>query len=230
MKSSNKIIISFAAFVLAGMIILFADAKQHNEVAQDNFIFKEFKLPAFTVVVTENGADLHLDKSDKRMIKVEYIKNKPTPAKIYELKNDTLFVYGGLRTFVECPDVKAIVGNKPYWVGVNNFSPDTMTIKMNGGRLFCNPQRNTGNQTLINQMSMGIIVNEHAFVEINNNVFQNITVKSKKSEVKLHCSAKNSIVKLENNSKISHFGNFENLTVTKDSTSICEFFSNIMRH
>jgi hypothetical protein len=149
MKTSNIIRIAFATFILGGILILFVDGKknrnsnnnnfnnkQNNYTEEDgNFRYKEFPLQEFSVVVAEKGSNLHLDQSDSRIIKVQYDINKPTPAKLYEITNDTLHIYKGLKLFVKCKNITAIIGNKPLWVGVNNFTPDSMTLKMSGGVL-----------------------------------------------------------------------------------------------
>ena len=75
MKTSNIIIIAFATFVLVGVLILFVDAKQHKTKNDNNFSYKEFSLPAFSVVVAEKGSDLHVDQSDSR--KTSYAKTIP---------------------------------------------------------------------------------------------------------------------------------------------------------
>lgn len=218
MKTSNKIIVAFATFILGGMLLLFVDAKQNKIKMANDLTFKEYSLPAFSVVVAENGSELHVDQSESRIIKVQYNKNKHTPIKLYEVTNDTLHIYSGLCLFVKCPKISAIIGNKPLWVGVNNFSPDSITIKMNGGKLFWNdydykPKKIEG---IVN---IGLITNDSAYVQIRNIKLLNISVKSNNSEVNILSSPKYSTFKLENHSKIFCYDSFDKLTVKKDTTS-----------
>jgi len=232
MKTSNIIKIAFATFIVVGIWILFVDGKNNRKASDNNriikqnnytevegnFRYKEFPLQAFSVVVAEKGSDLHVDQSDSRIIKVQYDEKKSTPAKLYEIKNDTLHIYKGLRLFVKCKNLTSLIGNNPFWVGVNNFTPDSMYLKMNGGSLFFNSygyDKTKASKKLIN---MGIIANDSAYIQINNIQLRNITVKSNHAEVNMYCSAKNSNVKLENHAKYFSFDNFEKFTIENDTT------------
>jgi len=135
MKTSNIIIIAFVLFIVSGMIILFADSKIRHQQMQSRFTYKEYPLGVFSCVVVKDSADVHIDQSDSSFIKVEYNKEKPTPATIYEIKNDTLFISGGLRTFVKCKTLKDVRANKPYWLGVGVFQLDMLQISIKGGIL-----------------------------------------------------------------------------------------------
>ena len=219
MKTSNIIIIAFATFVLGGVLLLFVDAKQHKKKNENNFIYKEFTLPAFSVVVAEKGSDLHVDQSDSRIIKVQYDKSKPTPSKLYEVSNDTLHIYSGLRMFVKCKDLSVLIGKKPYWVGVNNFTSDSLTLSMNGGALFFNTYGYTQKKVIPKIANMTLIASDSAYVEIKNVQFQHLFVKSNNAEMNLYCNAKNSVLKLENHTKLFCFDNFDKLSVEKDDAS-----------
>src|ERR1035437_4684303 len=102
MKTSNIIITAFAILIVGVMLFLFADSKKHKEEEKNKISYKEYPLPSFKVIVAEEASDIHIDPSDSTMIKVDYIKDKKTPTKLYEVKNDTLHVDGGLRMFVKC--------------------------------------------------------------------------------------------------------------------------------
>jgi hypothetical protein len=233
MKTSNIIKIAFATFVVGGILTLFVDGKQNRRTNENdflknkrivysekdaNFSYKEFPLQAFSVVVAENGSDLHVDQSDSQTIKVQYDVKKSTPAKLYEIKNDTLHIYKGLRLFVKCKNLNVIIGNKPFWVGVNNFTPDSLSIKMSGGSLFFNSygyDKTKASKKLIN---IGVVANDSAYVQINNIQLKNITVKLNNAEMNMYCSAKSSNVKLENHAKYFSFDNFEKFTIENDTT------------
>lgn len=216
MKTSNIIIVAFATFVLGGMLIKYVDAKQHKTIkAEDNFTEKEYPLPAFSVVVAEVGSDLHLDQSDSRLIKVQYDKRKKTPTKLYVVKNDTLHIYKGLRMFVKCKNLTSFIGNKPFWVGVDNFNSDSMTIKMNGGEVFLTYDKHKGSKKFAN---MSIIANDSAKVHINDIPLRNLSVKSNNAKVTIYCSAKFANVTLTNSATVSGLININNITVQKDST------------
>jgi hypothetical protein len=222
MKTSNIIIIAFGLFILTGMLILFADGKNHYINTKNNFTYKEFALPAFSVIVAENGSDVHVDQSDSTLIKVEYNKTKATPTKLYEIKNDTLHVYSGLRMFVKCPAINALVGNKPYWLGVNGFEPDTLSIKMYGGKLNFNTDKTkftieNGTRKLVN---LNLIARDSASIKIRNSEIQHLSVAVNNAEIDIDCPAKNVTIKLENKAVLLGKDKFEQLTVQKDTSSV----------
>lgn len=219
MKTSNKIIIAFASFIVAGMLILFADAKQHQKKQKAAITFKEYALPAFSVVVAEKGSDIHFDKSDSTFIKVEYLKEKTTPKKLYEVKNDTLYVYGGLRTFVKCPNFKSLIGNKPFWVGLKNFLPDTLTIRIYGGRLNFNTYDFTKTKAIQKPINLSVLATDSAYLNIKNLQLQNLTIALNNANIDISCPTKNARIKLENKANVDCYDNFENLTIQKDTSS-----------
>jgi hypothetical protein len=220
MKTSNIIIIAFATFIVAGMLILFVDAKQHKKNLVSNVSFKEFELPAFSVVVAEKGSDVHLDLSDSTFIKVEYLKDKPVPKKIYKVSNDTLYVYGGLRTFVKCPNFTSFIGNKPFWVGLKNFLPDTLAIRMNSGRLNFNTYDFTKTKANQKPMNLSVFATDSAYLNIRNLQLQNVSIKLNNANIDIICPSKYASLKLENKARIDCFDSFENLTVQKDTSSV----------
>ena len=220
MRTSNIIITAFASCIIGGMIYLFVDAKKHKKEVENNISFKEFPLASFSVVIAEKGSDLHLDQSDSTIVKVEYLKDEKTPSKIYEVVNDTLHIYGGLRTFVKCKKVTAIIGNKSLWVDVNNFTPDSMTIRMNCGELDYNindlEKRKKFNQKVFN---LRMIANNSALIVINDANIQNLLVKSDNSKIINNCNVKSINAELSNKSEFSSLDKIRNLVVEKDSTS-----------
>ena len=217
MKTSNIIIIAFTAFIIGGMLFLFVDAKKHKKEVENNISFKEFPLAAFSVVVAEKGSDLHLDQSDSTIVKVEYLKDKKTPSKIYEVVNDTLHIYGGLRTFVKCKKITTIIGNKPFWVGVNNFTPDSMTIRMNGGQFnYSIDKSKKFNQKILN---LKITSNDSAHVVIDDARIHNLSVKSDNSKIINNCYVNSVSATLSNESEFISLDKIKNLVVEKDSTS-----------
>src|ERR1035437_9189235 len=95
MKTSNIIITAFAILIVGGMLFLFADSKKHKEEEKNNISYKEYPLPSFKVIVAEEASDIHVDRSDSTVMRIEYIKGGKVPAKLYEVINDTLYVYYG---------------------------------------------------------------------------------------------------------------------------------------
>ena len=219
MKTSTIIIVAFAIFIVGGMLFLFVDAKDHKNKIENNLSFREFPLPAIKVVVAEKGSDLHIDRSDSSNIKIEYAKDKKTPSKLYTVSHDTLYVYSGLRMFVKCKNVVAIIGNKPFWIGVYNLTQDSLLVKMNGGQFFFNidnERNHTINQNIFN---LGIIANDSARIEIGNAILNNLTVRSDNAAIINHCNTKHLNAKLVNKTRFYNYNKVETLSIEKDKTS-----------
>ncbi len=220
MKTSNIIILAFVIFIVSGMLFLFIDAKEHKKKVENNIKFKEFPLPAFSVIVAEKGSDLHINQSDSTNVKIEYVKDKKTPSKIYEVVNDTLHIYGGLRTFVKCKQITQIIGNNPIWVGVNDFAPDSLTIKINGGKFHFNTNRGINEHRKYNQkeFNLGIIANDSALIVIDNARFLRLSIKSDNAKIINNCCVKYANATLSNKAEFLSLDKIENLVVEKDST------------
>jgi len=216
MKTSRIIIVAFLTCIVAGMLALFATTKNHEKNSEKKVYNKEFVLPAFSVVVAEEGADLHINQSDSTIMTIEYIKDKKIPSKIYEVVNDTLHVYSGLRTFVKCKKINNIVVQKAFWVGVYKFTPDSLTIKASGGQLYYN---NFGIEE--KSFNIGIVARDSAYVEVRNANGNNISVKSDNANVRLQCKVKALSAKLINKASLN--SNMpEIIKIERDSTSSVE--------
>lgn len=223
MKTSNIIIIAFAIFILAGMLILFVDSKQHKKKSAENISIKEFALPPFSVVVAEKGSDLHLNYSDSTFIEVEYLKDKPVPEKLYKVSNDTLYVYGGLRTFVKCKEVKKFVGNNAKWTGINSLMFDSLNVKISGGSLQISNYSENGTHKQDAFKHLSIYTNT-GYVSIHDLNLEKLLVVSDSALIEINSYAKVAHIKLSNNAKVNCFNKLGTLTVEKDSTS--EFRAN----
>lgn len=216
MKTSNIIIIAFATFILAGMLILFVDAKQFQKKQKAAITFKEFALPAFSVVVAEKGSDVHLDQSDSTYIKVEYLKDKPVTKKMYKVSNDTLYVYGGLRTFVKCSKLKAIRANKPFWMGVSQFKLDSLHIKICSGSL--NFYANDSIKTEIKKLVIN--ASDSANINTSNIKVENFVLNAKdKTICEMYGKFKHVYAKLSNNSTLFFNSNPQSIKFERDTTS-----------
>jgi len=215
MKTSNIIIIAFATFIIGGMLYLSVDAKNHKKcnIKIETVYTKEFPLSEFSVIVAEKGSDLHIDPSDITKMTVEYIKGKKAPSKMYEVVNDTLHVYGGLRTFVQCNKIATIIGNKPFWVGVNNFTPDSLSVKVHGGSIYVD---NSG--TKEKSLNIGIIATDSAYVEISNAKLHNLSVISDNAQVRNNCNVNSANVRLLHKAKFSSIDRISTLLVKKDTS------------
>lgn len=165
MKTSNIIIIAFVVFIIGSTIFLFADSKNHKDNEKQNTEMKSYPLTEFSVVVAEQGSDVHLDAATKNEMSVEFLNDKEIKKQMYKLKNDTLYVYGGLRTFVKCKKLKSIIVNKAFWVGLNGFKQDSLGINAVGGRIVFE-----SNDTKMNIGAMQLNVSDSASVEMYNDI------------------------------------------------------------
>jgi hypothetical protein len=219
MKTSNIIITAFAILITGVIVFLFADSKRHKEDVKNNINYKEFPLSDFNVIVAEKGSDVHIDRSDSTLIRVEYIKGVKVPLKLYEVINDTLHVYGGLRTFVKCKQITQIIGNKPFWVGLGDFIPDSLTIKMTGGQFMYKSDKDkvyTFNRKIYN---INIIANDSANIEIGNTRLGKLNIKLNNATVNTYCEVKILNAKLINKAKINSVDGIGQISIEKDTSS-----------
>lgn len=137
MKISKIIIFSFIAFVLISILVLFIDSKNHPDSATwRNMETKTEDLKHFSVLIAENGSDIHVNQKDTNKINIEYSKEKPIANNLYRISNDTLYVQGGNRVFVECNGLKSIITHQNHWLGLENYETDTLRVETNGGNNF----------------------------------------------------------------------------------------------
>lgn len=137
MKTSNIIITAFAVVVVASILTLFVAAKIHDkEISRISSKERETALlGSFSVLVAEEGADIHIIQSEEQKIEIEQVVDKTMPTLKYQIMNDTLFVYGGCRAYVYCDGLTEIKGNNSFWLGVANYSCPKLKIDMSGGDL-----------------------------------------------------------------------------------------------
>jgi hypothetical protein len=183
MKASRIIIIAFCIFIVGGMLILYIDAWQHKKKTDNSITKKEYVLPSFNVVEAEQGADLHLGYSDSNKITVEYIKEKKIPAKLYTVSHDTLHVYKGLRLFAGCKNIRSIIGHKAFWMEISNFEPDSLTIKITGGRIIYSNNFSKAKKRISKNINVGVFATDSAYIELNNLNINRLNVRLNNAEV-----------------------------------------------
>jgi len=220
MKASRIIIIAFCIFIVGGMLFLYIDASQHK-TKKNNFItLKEYVLPSFNVVVAEQGADLHMDYSENYKIAVEYNKEKKTPAKLYTISNDTLHVYKGLRLFVSCKNIKSIIGHNVFWIGASNFDPDSLTIKMTGGKIICFNDFTKTNKHIKKNINLGVFATDSAYIEINNLNTNRLALHLNNANVNFNSNLNSLHAKLLNHANLSlHAKKLLAIKIEKDTLS-----------
>lgn len=133
MKTSNKLIIAYLILIVASVTVLCATSLQHDDIDK-NIVEKKILLKDFSAIVVEKNADLHLEKSDSNILTIEILKNQKIPSAMYRIKHDTLYVYGGLRTFVKAKNIGTIEGRKHYWLGIKGFYRGNLKIILSGGK------------------------------------------------------------------------------------------------
>ena len=226
MKTSNIIITAFAILIVGGMLFLFADSKKHKEEEKNNISYKEYPLPAFKVIVAEYLSDIHVDRSDSTLMSIEYVKGVKTPAKLYEVINDTLHVYTGLRAFIKCKQISQIIGKKHRWINVSNFEPDSLIVKVTGGRFVYNNDGAKKYTINARKYNINIIANDNALLDINNSKFGKLTIKSNFAFVNNYCETSRLNASLTNCSKLYSKDNNRVIAIEKDTTSTVSIDNN----
>jgi len=225
MKASRIIIIAFCIFIVGGMLIMYIDAKQHKKKTDNSITKKEYVIPSFNVVVAEVGADLHLDYSNSNKITVEYIKEKKTPAKLYTVSHDTLYVYKGLRLFAGCKNIRSIIGHNVFWMGISNFESDSLTIKMKGGRIICSNDYSKAKNLNFKNINLGVFASDSAYIEINNLNINRLTVRLNNAEVGFNSSLYRLQAKLLNHADLKlNAKQLLDIKVEKDTLSKLSFW------
>ena len=225
MKASRIIIIAFCIFIVGGMLMLYIDAKQHKKKTNNLTTKKEYVLPSFNVVVADEGSDLHLDYSDSNKITVEYIKEKKTPAKLYSVRHDTLYVYKGLRLFAGCKNIRSIIGHNVFWLGISNFEPDSLTIKMTGGKIYCFNNFTKAKKQISKNINVGVFASDSAYIELNNLNINRLTVQLNNANVNFNSRLNRLQAKLVNHANLSlNAKQLLDIKIEKDTLSKLSFW------
>jgi len=215
MKTSNIIITAFAILLVGSMFFLFADTVKHTKDEIAKISFKEYPLSNnFKVIVAEKGSDVNIVRSDTTSMRIEYITGKKVPAKLYEVINDTLHVYGGLRTFVKCDNITTVIGKHQWWFGVYNFAPESMKLRLTGGTA---TYSNEGVKE--KPFDIDLAVSDSATIEIKNVNLRNLIVAIDKAHVNLNCYVRNISGKVQNHGGMTGIQSARNIVVQRDSTS-----------
>lgn len=206
------------------MLSLFVTTKKHEIDSKGILYNKEFLLPAFSVVIAEQGANVQINQADSNSISIEYIKNDKAPSKLYSIKDDTLHIYDGLKMFVKFKKINTVIGQNARWVEIIPFVTDSLTLKSRGGRLCLrNFALNKINERI--QMSgIGITATDSAKVEISEANVRNMTVYSSNSEVRLYCKIRSLTSRIEHNARFTSDFTPEVIDVKRDSTCTVNIF------
>lgn len=174
MKISNIIIISFVSFVLACTIALFISSAKHKPDKEKNdILIKMDELEAFTVLIAEEGTDIHINQSDSNFITFEYSDEKPLSSKLYSYSNDTLFVHSTNRAYVNCKNLKKVVTLNNFWLAVESIKTDKLCINTTGGE---NHIGRNNNSTNVDIKELNIISSDHSWVRIGNSSISSINL------------------------------------------------------
>jgi len=97
MKTSNYILSAFFIFITVSLLVLFISSKEHHKNDESSFIYKEYSLDNFNVIVAEDcDTNIQIRTSDKNYLSINYPKDKSEPEGFYRISNDTLFIYGSI--------------------------------------------------------------------------------------------------------------------------------------
>jgi len=226
MKTSNIIITAFAVIITGAIFFLSADSKRHVVEELNKISYKEYPLPGFKVIIAEAGSDIHVDRSDSTLMRVEYVKGVKTPAKLYEVTHDTLHVYSGLRAFIKCKQISQIIGKNHQWINVSHFEPDSLTVKVTRGRFVYNSDKDKKYTINKKEYNVSIIANDSAHVDLDNSKFRNLTITSNNAFVNNYCTTKCLNGSQTNYSRLYSKDQNSVIAIEKDTTSTVSIDNN----
>ncbi len=216
MKISNIIALALSVIVIASILVLFTDAKNHENYKDPNIEMKTFSLSEFSVIVVGQGADVHVDYAKSNSIEVEYFKNKLLKMQVYRLQNDTLFLHSGLRTFVKVNNLKLIQAHNPGWIGVGIFNLDSLQIDIAGGYLEL--RKIDDKKSKIKNLTIN--TSDYARVVASETEVEYLSLKATdKSTCDFWGKCKNVNAALKTNSDVFFKHNPENLQIERDKES-----------
>lgn len=222
MKVSRIIIIAFAVFVVGSLLVLYVDSKYHKNETINDAVLKSSPLQDFSVLVAEDSSDIHLNQAETNTIAVEFLKEKVVKKQMYKLTNDTLYVYGGLRTFVDCKKIKSIIVHKTFWLGINCIQLDSLNLDVTGGQVLFTANEKT-------KMSIGLMhmnVRDTARIEMYNDVIiDDIYVNAtNESYLDITSKLKRANIIINNKAKLNLRGGPLSLKLECDESSIANLY------
>lgn len=222
MKISRIIIIAFTVFVVGSLLVLYVDSKNHKNESRNDTVLRSSPLQDFSVLVAEDSSDIHLNQAATNTIAVEFLKDKVVKKQMYKLTNDTLYVYGGLRTFVDCKKVKSIIVHKTFWLGINSFQLDSLNLDVTGGQVLFTANEKT-------KMSIGLMhmnVRDTARIEMYNDVIiDDIYVNATdESYLGLTGKLKRANIIINNKAKLNLRGGPLSLKLERDESTIVNLY------
>lgn len=223
MKKSNIILSAFAVFIVGSTLLLFIDGKKHKNEVNDKG-FKEITYrhtPDFKVIVTEEDADVHIDFSDTVQLGVEFLEHKKDFS-IFHTNGDTLFIKGGLRTFVKCPKLSKLECRNSKWVGVSVYNTDTVCVNIRGGEARFYTADNIDEQKGIGQIEKPVMILnacDHADVDLFKLLTSLKINATSNSHIANRLAVKTIEARLQHNSELISFKAPTQLSAQRDSTS-----------
>ena len=214
MKASIKISVAFSILLVGSMFTLFLLIKNHEKDAVKCVNFKNIELPIIKVLVAEKGADVHITQSDSNYISIEYLKNKKTHGGLYKISGDTLHIYAGSRTFIKCNNIETVIGNQHFWLGIYKFTPDSITLKLMGGKTFINNHGQTKKS-----MNIALIAKDSAFIDIQSLNCNKLSAKLTNSNLDIYCSVRNLSANMKDKAHINLSKTPRTIQLESDSIS-----------
>jgi hypothetical protein len=184
MQTSNKIFISFLIFLFGGITLLYIGAKYYQGYDDLSYFDKqEKKTKPFKVIVLAPNARLNIKNGKEFKFSQWYKKGTKPDLKIFEIKNDTLFVFALKKIIitnsrsnipeVSCKNVKYIIAKENSIVSLTNYQSDSLFVTLNKAYFHCTSDKKN------------VFVNfdaKYSDISINNEYLENISVMLYKSE------------------------------------------------
>ena len=142
MKTSKYILFSFLGFTFCITMLLFSyslDEKYKFNDTIEPFTIAEEKLPYFSIIVAEKGANIRLRKHKTNTILAnvsEKDKGKKLPK--YTISNDTLYIYKNdyeSKTNINFTTLKGIIGKEGSDIHIGHFNTDSLFIRLHKSKV-----------------------------------------------------------------------------------------------
>lgn len=183
MKTSNYISIAFLAFLFGGIFLLFLTTKLDSR-ANENTKKEVFEksLGSFSVIVAEARADFRIKSGTPSKISNNYLKGETAAFPPYIVRNDTLFVSAfpeNVKVYnveVSCAKIKCIEGKEKSNIVLEEFSGDSLLLKLSGTEFSQFAATSSGNVSLQ-------VIADNSSVRIGNSSLKNLDLQLIKTEM-----------------------------------------------
>jgi len=219
MKTSNYIAISFFVFLFGGIFVLFLTTKldpRANEGIRTEIFEKS--LDSFSVIVAEARADFRIKSGATSKISNNYHKGETAAFPPYLVRNDTLFVSAfpdNVKVYnveVSCAKLKCIEGKEKSRITLENFSGDSLQLKLSGAEFRHFAATSSGNVSLR-------VIADNSNIRISDSSLKNLDIQLIKTEMNVWNTKVTNLSGSMKNSSTLSLGTISKINLEVDSSS-----------